>query len=63
MLGPGRALARAELRAHLQPLVAKWWLPEAIKFVDALPHGATGKVLKTVLRERFAAPPQTAPSH
>jgi len=34
--------------------VAKWWLPDAIEFVEALPHGATGKVLKTALRERFA---------
>nr|WP_145552861.1 long-chain-fatty-acid--CoA ligase [Variovorax boronicumulans] len=56
-LRPGRVLAADALRAHLAPLVAKWWLPEAIEFVDALPHGATGKVLKTVLRARFAAAP------
>lgn len=63
VLRPGQALDRAQLLAHLQPLVAKWWLPEAVEFVNALPHGATGKVLKAVLRERFAAPPlqQTSP--
>ena len=32
----------------------KWWLPDAIEFVDALPIGATGKVLKRELREKFA---------
>ena len=33
--------------------VAKWWLPDEIVFVDELPHTATGKLLKTALRERF----------
>lgn len=28
--------------------------PDAIEFVDELPLGATGKVLKSALRERFA---------
>ncbi|WP_442968107.1 long-chain-fatty-acid--CoA ligase [Pseudorhodoferax sp.] len=51
---PGQDVDRAQLLAHLQPRVARWWLPDAVEFVDALPHGATGKVLKTALRERFA---------
>jgi len=38
---------------HLSKHVAKWWLPDAIVFVDDLPHTATGKLLKTALRERF----------
>ncbi len=42
-----------ELRAYLADKVAKWWLPDAIEFVDALPHGATGKLQKTKLREQF----------
>ena len=50
----GQEVGREQLLAHLQPRVAKWWLPDAIEFVEALPHGATGKVLKTELRERFA---------
>jgi fatty-acyl-CoA synthase len=33
--------------------VAKWWLPDEIVFVEALPHTATGKLLKTALREQF----------
>jgi fatty-acyl-CoA synthase len=39
--------------AHLSGAVAKWWLPDAVVFVDALPHTATGKLLKTALREQF----------
>lgn len=39
--------------AHLANHVAKWWLPDEILFVDALPHTATGKLLKTALREQY----------
>ena len=42
-----------EMNAFLVTKVAKWWLPDAVVFVDALPLGATGKVQKTILRERF----------
>jgi fatty-acyl-CoA synthase len=31
----------------------KWWLPDDIVFVEELPHTATGKLLKTGLREDF----------
>ena len=33
--------------------IAKWWMPDDIAFVDAIPHTATGKILKTALREQF----------
>jgi fatty-acyl-CoA synthase len=33
--------------------VARWWLPDDVVVVDELPHTATGKLLKTQLRERF----------
>ncbi|MCJ8189869.1 long-chain fatty acid--CoA ligase [Sphingomicrobium aestuariivivum] len=33
--------------------VAKWWLPDAVEFVDELPHTATGKLSKKTLREQF----------
>ncbi|MEA1013302.1 long-chain fatty acid--CoA ligase [Sphingosinicella sp. LY1275] len=39
--------------AHLADHVAKWWLPDEILFVDSLPHTATGKLLKTALREQY----------
>ena len=38
----------------LDSKVARWWVPERVEFVDAIPHTATGKILKTALRERFA---------
>jgi fatty-acyl-CoA synthase len=33
--------------------VAKWWIPDDVVFVDQLPHTATGKLIKTKLREDF----------
>jgi fatty-acyl-CoA synthase len=50
---PGAEVSEAEIQAHLAKHVAKWWLPDAILFVDSLPHTATGKLLKTALREQF----------
>ncbi|HYE51290.1 MAG TPA: 3-(methylthio)propionyl-CoA ligase [Azospirillaceae bacterium] len=50
---PGHAPDAEGLRHFLEGKVAKWWLPDAVEFVDALPIGGTGKVLKTALRERF----------
>jgi fatty-acyl-CoA synthase len=43
--------------------VASWWLPDDVAFVDEIPHTATGKILKTVLRDRFRdyALPTAAP--
>ena len=49
----GAEVKAADIQAHLARHVAKWWLPDAIEFVDSLPHTATGKLLKTALRERF----------
>lgn len=42
------------VRSHLAARVARWWLPERIVFVSQLPHTATGKILKSALREQFA---------
>lgn len=50
---PGCNTTREELLAHLATHVAKWWLPDEILFVDELPHTATGKLLKTALREQY----------
>ncbi|HEV2866979.1 MAG TPA: long-chain fatty acid--CoA ligase, partial [Allosphingosinicella sp.] len=41
------------VREHLAKHVARWWLPDEILFVDSLPHTATGKLLKTALREQY----------
>jgi fatty-acyl-CoA synthase len=42
-----------QILAHLSRHVAKWWLPDEILFVESLPHTATGKLLKTALREQY----------
>ena len=49
----GCSVDRDALCAHLATQVAKWWLPDAIEFVDQLPHTATGKLSKKTLREQF----------
>ena len=50
---PGQDLTREEILKFLENKVAKWWMPDDVAFVDALPHTATGKLLKTKLRETF----------
>ena len=50
---PGSDVTPEQISAHLAKHVAKWWLPDEILFVDELPHTATGKLLKTALRERY----------
>ncbi|MFT5594488.1 MAG: acyl-CoA synthetase (AMP-forming)/AMP-acid ligase II [Oceanicoccus sp.] len=39
--------------AFLEDKVAKWWLPNAVEFIEAIPHTATGKINKVGLREHF----------
>lgn len=50
---PGETVSAGDLRAYLAAHVAKWWLPDAIEFVDDIPHTGTGKISKKDLRERF----------
>jgi fatty-acyl-CoA synthase len=50
---PGACVTREDVLEFLRPKVAKWWLPDDVVFVDQIPHTATGKIQKTVLREQF----------
>ncbi|HVL76201.1 MAG TPA: 3-(methylthio)propionyl-CoA ligase [Noviherbaspirillum sp.] len=50
---PGAELKKEELLAFYEGKIAKWWMPDDVVFVDALPIGATGKVLKNRIREQF----------
>ena len=50
---PGVECCADDLKAHLSDKVAKWWLPDAIEFVDEIPHTGTGKISKKDLRDRF----------
>jgi fatty-acyl-CoA synthase len=53
VLKPGVSATREEIFAFMQGKIASWWMPDEIVFVDEIPHTATGKIQKTVLRERF----------
>jgi 3-(methylthio)propionyl---CoA ligase len=49
----GAQVTRDDLLAHYEGKVAKWQVPDDVVFVDSIPLGATGKMLKTRLREQF----------
>ena len=51
--GGGAELTSDDMIEHLRPQVAKWWLPDAVEFIDDIPHTATGKISKKDLRDRF----------
>jgi 3-(methylthio)propionyl---CoA ligase len=48
---PGAQLTGEELLKFYEGKIAKWQIPDDVVFVDAIPLGATGKMLKTKLRE------------
>jgi len=50
---PGATVKRDELIAFYTGKVAKWWTPDDVVFVDEIPIGNTGKMLKSELRDRF----------
>ena len=50
---PGAEVTREELLAFYEGKIAKWQIPDDVVFVDAIPLGATGKMLKTRLREQL----------
>ena len=50
----GQQVTAADVIAHIEPHVAKWWLPDAVEFVEDIPHTATGKISKKDLRARFS---------
>jgi len=53
---PGHSLSEAEINAHCEANLARFKRPRAIKFVDALPRNATGKIHKPTLRKNFISP-------
>ena len=50
----GADLTKEELLKFYEGKVATWWIPDDVVFVEQLPHTATGKLLKTKLREEFS---------
>ncbi|MBL8583998.1 MAG: long-chain-fatty-acid--CoA ligase [Rhizobiaceae bacterium] len=45
--------AKTDIIDFLRGKIAKWWMPDDIVFVDEIPHTATGKIQKSVLRDRY----------
>ena len=53
MKKPGMEVSREELLAFYDGKIAKWWTPDDVVFVETIPLGATGKMLKHRLREEY----------
>jgi fatty-acyl-CoA synthase len=50
----GREPTKDSILEFMQGKVAKWWMPDDVAFVDEIPHTATGKIQKTLLRQQFS---------
>ncbi|MBN9515325.1 MAG: long-chain-fatty-acid--CoA ligase [Alphaproteobacteria bacterium] len=50
---PDASVTKGDILKYLDGKIAKWWMPDDVQFIDAIPHGATGKILKTALRKQF----------
>jgi len=53
VLKEGQSATKEEILGYLEGKIAKWWMPDDVVFVNAIPHTATGKIQKTVLRDQF----------
>jgi fatty-acyl-CoA synthase len=49
----GASVTEDELKTYLASKVAKWAVPDAYAFVDAIPRTSAGKFQKSELRERY----------
>ena len=52
-LKDGQNATREDILKYMDGKIAKWWMPDDVAFVDSIPHTATGKILKTSLRDQF----------
>ncbi len=53
VLKKDQSATREDILGFMRGKTANWWLPDDVAFVDEIPHTATGKILKTELRNRF----------
>jgi fatty-acyl-CoA synthase len=53
---PGRTPTPEALREFYRGKLPSWSIPDRVEVVDSLPHGATGKILKTELRRIYSDP-------
>jgi fatty-acyl-CoA synthase len=52
-LKEGETAEPGEFLRYLDGKIARWWMPDAVEFVDDIPLGATGKIDKKLIRQRF----------
>ncbi len=52
-LKQGQKATREDILKFMDGKIAKWWMPDDVAFVEGIPHTATGKILKTALRDQF----------
>jgi fatty-acyl-CoA synthase len=50
--GQGKTATREDILKFMEGKIAKWWMPDDVTFVDSIPNTATGKILKTALRDQ-----------
>jgi len=55
----GQSLSEADIHAHCAKNLARFKCPRTVRFVDALPRNATGKIHKPTLRKNFSVPAAT----
>lgn len=53
VMRPGQSMSKQELLAWFEGKVAKWWIPDDVRFVPELPMTATGKLSKLTLRKQY----------
>lgn len=53
VLRPGAQAAELEILNHCSQHLARFKVPRSVEFLEELPKGGTGKILKRVLRERY----------
>jgi fatty-acyl-CoA synthase len=53
VLKKDQTASKDEILRFMRDKVANWWMPDEVVFVEEIPHTATGKIQKTVLRARF----------
>lgn len=50
---PEAEVDEASVLSYLEDKIVKWWMPDAVIFVESLPHTTTGKLLKVDLRKDY----------
>ena len=54
VLKPGQSATEEEMRQHIGGYVTKFKIPARIVFLDSLPKGPSGKILKRALKDQFS---------